>query len=135
MEYRFADRNDLGLLVSRDHWISEEMLKKAVEQERVLIAEEDGVFAGWLRYGLFWDEIPFMNMLRLREESRGKGFGREFVLFWEDLMKKKEFKQVMTSTSSAEEAQHFYRRLGYHEVGGFLPAGEPFELIFRKALD
>ncbi len=135
MEYRFANLNDLGILASHDRWISEEMLKKAVEQKRVLIAEEDGVFAGWLRYGLFWDEIPFMNMLRLREGFRGKGFGREFVLFWESLMKEQGFGRVMTSTSSAEEAQHFYRRLGYREVGGFLPAGEPFELIFRKDLD
>ena len=39
---------------------------------------------------------------------------------------------AMTSTASDEDAQGLYRHLGYRAVGGFLPEGETFELIFAK---
>ena len=45
---------------------------------------------------------------------------------------------VMTSTQADEEAQHFYRKIGYKESGGFtidIPGYEqPMELIFIKAI-
>ena len=41
---------------------------------------------------------------------------------------------VLTSTQANEFAQHFYRRLGYADVGAFALPGDPLELILRKAL-
>ena len=39
----------------------------------------EGRNLGWLRWNLFWDEIPFMNMLYVLEHSRGVGLGRALV--------------------------------------------------------
>lgn len=134
MEIRLAEKEDFETVSAFDRWISREELKAVIGRGRILIAEQDGVFAGWLRYGLFWDEIPFMNLLRFKDEYRRKGFGRVLVRHWEELMREYGFRTVMTSTSSAEDAQHFYRKLGYREIGGFLPLNEPYELIFMKEL-
>lgn len=134
MKIRLAEEKDVETVAAFDRWISKEELKAVIGRGRVLIAEQDGNFAGWLRYGLFWDEIPFMNLLRFQEEYRRKGFGSMLVRHWEELMRVRGFHTVMTSTSSAEGAQHFYRKLGYQEAGGFLPPDEPFELIFMKKL-
>jgi hypothetical protein len=41
---------------------------------------------------------------------------------------------VLTSTVSAEGAQHFYRRLGYVYSGALLLPGKAAELILRKPL-
>lgn len=49
-------------------------------------------------------------------------------------MKQAGYETVMTSTQSDEYAQHFYRRLGYAAVGGFLPPGEAYELMLAKKL-
>ena len=81
MIYRLAVLKDLETLASHDRWISKKELQSVIVNGRVLVAEENGMFAGWLRYGLFWDEIPFMDMLRCKEEYRGKGYGRELVAF------------------------------------------------------
>ena len=89
---------------------------------------------GWLRYNLFWDNTPFMNMLYILEEFRGEGFGKEFVAFWEVLMKKLGYEIVITSTASDEYAQHFYNKLGYSVIGGFTIVGDPYELILSKKL-
>jgi hypothetical protein len=44
------------------------------------------------------------------------------------------FTQVMTSTLSNEDAQHFYRKLGYRDVGALLLPDEPLEIILLKEL-
>lgn len=77
-----------------------------------LIAEKDNDFIGWLRWNLFWD-TPFMNMLYLQYGYRNRGYGKEMVAHWENLMKEKGYPLVMTSTLSSEAAQHFYRKLNY----------------------
>lgn len=49
-------------------------------------------------------------------------------------MKKKGFKLVMTSTLANEDAQHFYRKLGYKDSGCLLLEDEPIEILFTKTL-
>ena len=59
---------------------------------------------------LFWDEIPFMNVLYLLEEYRGKGYGKQLVDYCEKEMLKNNYQKVLTSTLSNEQAQFFYRK-------------------------
>ncbi|MCS4464928.1 hypothetical protein JTT01_16190 [Clostridium botulinum] len=49
-------------------------------------------------------------------------------------MKSKGYELVMTSTLSNEQAQHFYRKLGYKDVGSLLLDDEPLEIIFTKSI-
>ena len=49
-------------------------------------------------------------------------------------MREQGYAAVMTSTQANEAAQHFYRHLGYQDIGGFLLPGEAFELVLHKAL-
>ena len=132
MIIRFAERSDTAYLAALDAHISVDELENIVKLKRVYIAEESGNLVGWLRYGLFWDNTPFMNMLYILEEYRGIGLGRRLVQRWEMDMKRLGYSIVMTSSPSDEYSQHFYVKLGYKATGGFMPKGEPFELIFIK---
>ena len=132
MNIRLADESDLYILNKYDRHITEKNLLESIRAERVYIAEDNGIFCGWLRYNLFWDNTPFMNMLYLLDNSRLKGYGRKLVSFWEEEMYKKSYKTVMTSTASDEYAQHFYMKLGYKVIGGFLQMGSPYEVILEK---
>jgi ribosomal protein S18 acetylase RimI-like enzyme len=89
---------------------------------------------GWLRYGYLWDTVPFMNMLFIAEEKRRKKLGTKLVTYWEKEMQKRGHGMIMTSTQSNEQAQHFYRRLGYQDAGALLLPGEALEIIFLKSL-
>lgn len=135
MQIRWAEESDLMILRTYDQHIRADELEKRVRQGGVLIAEEQGRFAGWLRYHLFWDNTPFMNLLYLLEPERGKGTGRALVAFWEEQMKKQGYHAVMTSSQADEYAQHFYQHLGYRAIGGFLLPGEAYEIIFWKSLE
>lgn len=134
LEIRTARADDLEPLSRCDRHVTREELERCVQQGRVYVAEQDGLLAGWLRYGLFWDSIPFLNMLYLPEERRRQGIGTRMVQHWEDQMRRHGYAAVMTSTQSNESAQHFYYRLGYTAIGGFFPPGEGYELILSKTL-
>lgn len=132
MLIRFATTDDIEILEKYDKHISVKELENIIHLNRVYIAEENERFIGWLRYSLFWDSIPFMNMLYLLDGSRGKGYGKQLVEYWENRMRTLKYEVVMTSAVSDEYAQHFYNKLGYSAIGGFLLGRDPFEVILSK---
>ena len=99
----------------------------------VLLA--DDVPVGLLRYSLFWDSIPFCNMLYIDARYQRKGYGKKLMAHWEEEMKAQGYERLLTSTQADEEAQHFYRKLGYQDCGGLvMDVPGPMELILMKAI-
>lgn len=129
---RYAEETDIPILSEHDKHISKEELGNSVRLKRVLVLFVGEEFVGWLRYNLFWDNTPFMNMLYILDNLRGKGYGKELVTFWENEMRQKGYDRVLTSTLSNEQAQIFYRKLGYTDIGSLLLPNEPLEIIFLK---
>ena len=133
---RAATDSDLRFLREMDKHVSGEDQAQLVSLGRVMVAVVDGgdIPVGCLRWGLFWDEVPFMNLLWVVPEWRGQGVGTALVEAWEAAQRAAGHTLVLTSTVSAETAQHFYRRLGYVDSGVLLLPDEAAELIFRKPL-
>ena len=131
---RYADERDFEAMKGYDKHISESELQNAICAKRILLLYEKGGFIGWLRYNLFWDEIPFMNMLYVLEEYRAQGYGGRLLDFWEKEMADCGYEMVLTSTLSSEQAQLFYRKNGYADCGSLLLPGEVLEIILRKEL-
>jgi N-acetylglutamate synthase-like GNAT family acetyltransferase len=132
MNIRFAESDDLDTISNLDKHLAKKELLSTINQKRVLVAEENGEFMGWLRFNLFWDNTPFMNMLFVIEPHREKGIGRQLVIRWESEMKSLGYKLLMTSTLANENSQHFYRKLNYKDAGSLLLPDEPLEIIFIK---
>ena len=131
---RYAGEKDLERLIELDRHISPGELGNAVKLGRVILLEDGDGLAGWLRYNLFWGNIPFMNRLYFLEGKRGQGLGGQLTEFWESEMKGAGYEMVITSTLSNERAQFFYRKHGYVDCGALLLPGEPLEIILRKSL-
>lgn len=134
MLIRTALPQDVEAILLHDPWITRETACRKANDKQLFAAIEDGRLTGWLRYGLFWDNTPFLNMLYVLEEYRGKGIGTRLTEYWENEMKKLGYHLLLTSTAQPEFAQHFYVKLGYQAVGGFLLAPEPYEMILAKQL-
>ena len=135
IKIRLADNSDYLWLNEHDRHISEKILKNKIENKEIFLVEKHGKIIGWLRYNLFWDNVPFMNMIYFLEEYRKMGIGTKLVRYWEKEMKQKGYKNVLTSTQSNEEAQHFYRKIGYKEIGGFKYFNDPYEIIFQNVFE
>jgi ribosomal protein S18 acetylase RimI-like enzyme len=75
-------------------------------------------------------------MLHVAEKYQGLGFGKVLMEFWENEMQQLGYKILKTSTQVDEDAQHFYRKLGYQDAGGLLLSvpdyQQPMELFFIK---
>ena len=99
---------------------------------------EEGQPVGVLRYQLFWEQIPFLNLLFLKASARRQGHGRAAMALWEAEMSRAGHGMVLVSTQSDEPAQHFYRKLGYRDCGCLLldiPGyRQPAELFLCKEL-
>ncbi len=129
-----AAEADAAFVLSLDRHVAPDELRNVMRLGRAFVIREDGADMGTLRYALFWDSIPFMNMLYLREEARGRGLGRQAVALWERAMTELGHTAVMTSTQADESAQHFYRKLGYKDAGCLILPAQPLEIILFKPL-
>ena len=134
MNIRLATTNDIEVLSKYDVHITKEELLSSINLHRVYIATYNNEFIGWLRYNLFWDNTPFMNMLYILEEYQNNGYGTKLVERWEHDMRELHYDVVLTSTASNEYAQHFYYKLGYKAIGGFTIKDDPYEIILSKSI-
>lgn len=126
--------DDSDFLRQHDSHVHRDVLIKLIDEGQILVAVDAESVCGWLRWNLFWDEIPFMNMLFVVERLRGEGLGTALVAKWENSLRSQGFTTAMTSTQSDERAQTFYRARGYLDCGVLLQPGEPSEIFMRKDL-
>ena len=63
MNIRYALEDDIDVLVKYDTHIKNEVLKESIFFNRVYVMEENHNIVGILRYNLFWDNTPFLNLL------------------------------------------------------------------------
>ncbi len=119
-----------------DRHLTEEAFRQKVHDRMGYVLSDDEGPCGILRWFLFWDSIPFCSLLFIREDRQRKGYGRVLTAQWEKAMKDLGFGLVMTSTQSDENAQHFYRSLGYRDCGAlalpFPGYEQPLEIIMAK---
>lgn len=132
MNMDFATEADLGYISERDKHLAKPLISTKIKAKEIYILRESDQEIGWMRFNYFWDNTPFMNLIWIDEPYRGQGFGKQVVLHWEEQMREMGFQVVMTSTQSNEEAQHFYRKLGYIDVGCLLQEKDPLEILLSK---
>ncbi len=134
MNIHTASPGDFDRLLPLDHHIPASMLAQKIDRQEIFVAKIDAELVGWLRFGYFWDNLPFMNLLFVLESHRGNHIGTKLVLHWEAAMQAQGFDQALTSTLADETAQHFYRKLGYIDCGALFLPGEAAEVVLRKPL-
>lgn len=136
VKIEYADIGDFDYLARQDDHIAPAVLKDKVDRREVIVVRVDGRAVGWLRYGYFWDMVPFMNLLFVEADCRNRGHGTGLITFWENEMRARGHHLVMTSTQADELAQHLYRRLGYRDCGSMLVPGQiPLEIVLVKSLE
>lgn len=138
IEIRYVELEDKELWYTLDAHLPEIQFENKVRDKRGYVLKVDGKMVGLLRYGLFWDNTPFCNMLIVDYAYQKHGYGKMLMDYWEKDMKSQGYGMVLTSTQVDESAQHFYRKLGYKDCGGFIidiPEYEqPMEMFMIKAI-
>lgn len=138
MELRLMTRQDKALAMGMDAHMDESDFQNRVLTKSGYVLWEGEQPVGLMHHCVLWDNLPFLNLLYVLENQRGKGFGTQAMAHWEREMKDQGYKMVLLSTQADESAQHFYRKLGYVDCGSLVfqntPFDQPAELFFRKVL-
>ena len=110
------------------------------------IIEEDGKIISNIVYALGRikkdngkvEKVLIFGPVSVLPDYQKKGYGKKLMEYWEIEMKSQGFGLVMTSTQVDESAQHFYRKLGYKDCGGFVidipNYAQPMELFLIKEI-
>jgi len=129
---------DQAFWFSLDTHLPTEVFAKKIMEKTAYVVVADDQPVGLLRYNFFWDTIPFCTMLVIEKAHQGKGIGKRLVTYWEQQQKAAGHALCLTSTQVDEQAQHFYRKLGYQDAGGLLLTSpgfeQPMELFLVKQL-
>jgi len=138
----YATKQDFDYIHSIGHWASSHLAEKEFEakirDQRCYILQEDEETIGLLRFNMIFEFIPFLTLIWIEEPYRSKGYGAKAMAHWENEMRSLGYKMIMTSTQVDEDAQHFYRKLGYKDMGTIVmdipPYEQPLEMFMGKAL-
>lgn len=138
MILKFAEMEDKEFVMSLDRHVSDVQYRRRILAKGGYVMWESDNPVGVLSFCVFWDNVPFLNHLCVKEECRGCGYGLEAMRLWEQNMKAQGYKMVLISTQVDESAQNFYRRIGYIDCGGLMfydtPLDQPMEMFMRKVL-
>jgi len=134
-EIRYANESDKTFWFSIDKRMSDNEFTSKARDKRTYIISNCEKPIGIMRYNIFWCNTPFLDLIYIDEASQNKGFGMHAMKHWENEMLSLGYKLVMTSTRSDEQAQHFYRKIGYIDSGCLVLSKEPAEIFFVKYFD
>jgi ribosomal protein S18 acetylase RimI-like enzyme len=134
----YAEMKDKHHFCNEWENLSESEFESKIRDRRCYIMRYDGNPIGFMRYNLIFDFIPFLTCMAIDESHQRKGFGTMAMGYWEDEMRSLGYKMIMVSTQVNEEGQHFYRKLGYKDIGAIVmdipPYEQPMEMFLGKAL-
>ena len=134
IKIRHIQDSDKEFWFSLDKHFSETEFEKKVRDKQGYVLFVDDLPIGILRFNLFWDNTPFCTLLYISEKYQRNGYGKRLMDFWEIEMLSLGYDWILVSTQSDEDAQHFYRALGYEDCGSLSAPDQPMELFLSKHL-
>ena len=136
---RKCTSHDRDWLSAHDiHVAGPEWVARCINLGEYYIAEMDGEPVGFLRYSLFWGDIPYMDMIRVNEDRRRQGVGTALLRQWEADMLACGARMLMTSSVEDElEPQAWHKSHGFQPAGRihFCPVDEVPEIFLIRPLD
>ena len=138
LKTRYGSQEDFDWLCEYDNHVTPAWIKRCLHHNEYIVAIENGTRKGFLRYSLFWGNIPYMDMILVLEPYRREGIGTILLGFLEQEIKKSGQNVLMTSSVIDElEPQTWHKRNNFKESGQltFGSSQSTPEIFFVKELD
>ncbi len=136
-QVRFASTDDLAACIKFDGHVSQDIIKRKIGLNEIIVAESIRHIVGYLRLEYLWSKIPYISLIIVQEKYRHHGIGRAMLTFLETFLKSDGCKMLMSSSQVNEpSAQAWHRAMGFEECGILtgINEGGIGEMFFRKAL-
>lgn len=118
MDIRYGQDSDFVWLQEYDKHVNSEWINRCLHHSEYIIAVDAQDRKGFLRFSMFWGNIPYMDLIWVLEPYRQRGIGNNLFHFWEKEMKQLGAKILMTSSMMDEpEPQMWHKRNGFRKCG------------------
>ena len=129
---RDAQATDLAFLRDFSREPCDDRLRAQIQDGRLRIIESSEGPVGFIKFYVLWEVLPFIEVIIIRNDCRGRGIGKAAVRAWEEEMSAQSFQRAIISTQADETAQYFWRRVGYQDCGTLELPGRPVELFMYR---
>lgn len=115
---RLARADDLPTLGRLDRWPKEQVWQHKIAGGEVMVLELDSRIIGLLRYELLWTTVPFMSLIEIKAEYRGRGYSRTMLTFLKEHLKARGYVALLSSSQTDEpEPQRWHLHMGFRSNG------------------
>ena len=133
---RFATLKDISALTQLDEWPSELIWQQKVTAQEVLVLESSHII-GLVRFTRLWTTVPFIGLVYIESEHRGKGYSRLLLNALITHLQKSGAVALLSSSQTDEpQAQAWHVHMGFHSNGIIENIAEDNvgELVYRLEL-
>jgi ribosomal protein S18 acetylase RimI-like enzyme len=114
----YASLQDLPWLMENDGYVSADWVERCINHQEYITVSEGNHNLGFLRFSLFWGEIPYMSLIMVKPDHQKRGIGTAMFNFWEQAMREKGAKVLLTSSDYDElDPQAWHKRNGFEACG------------------
>lgn len=115
---RLARPADIPKLQQIDSWPKEQIWKQKIACGEVIVLELNSEIIGLIRYEVLWTTVPFMGLISIKEEHRGKGYSRVLLEFLKQHLREQGYVALLSSSQTDEPApQNWHRHMGFKSNG------------------
>lgn len=115
---RFANQNDLESCFEFDHSDRQDIIENKIDMHEIILAERSREVIGYLKLEYIWSKIPYISLIFLKPEFRGKGIGSLILNYLVEFLKLNGYTTLLSSSQVNEaEPQKWHRKMGFAECG------------------
>jgi len=115
---RWGRAADLAGCRAFDRKTPARILARCLAERDVVIAELAGERVGYLRLERLWARLPYIALVMVAPEHRGRGVGAALLAFVESRLAAKGHDLLLSSSQTNEpRPQAWHRRMGFEECG------------------
>lgn len=137
LNIRFANEADIPNLKKLDSWTKDIMWHRKIFGQEVIVLEAENQIIGLIRYDLLWSTVPFLSLIFIEENYRGKGYSRQMLEFLKMHLRSEGYVALLSSSQTDEpEAQNWHRHIGFKSNGIIenIADDDIGEIVFRMLL-
>lgn len=135
---RFASQDDLEACFAFDNSDRQDIIENKIDMHEIILAERCGEVIGYLKLEYIWSKFPFISLILLKPEFRGKGIGTLMLNYLIEFLQINGYKILLSSSQvNEEEPQKWHRKKDFVECGILNGINEDGigEVFFRLELD
>ncbi|MDF1537638.1 MAG: GNAT family N-acetyltransferase [Candidatus Thorarchaeota archaeon] len=136
---RLATIDDIGQIRRHEHefsHVTDDLLKQVIQNNWVYVVEVEDEIVGYARLEFIWLNVPYLALITLEEEHRGKGIGTAMIeRISQDLVTQGKTSLYTSSEVMEPKPQMFHRKCGFRECGIIAGMNDGIgEIFFVKKL-